>query len=128
MTRLLTEDEAFALHDAAIKAFGGTPGLRDRALLDSALAQPLMTFDGVELYPTLFDKVSAIAFSLISNHAFVDGNKRVGFAAMGVILLRNGFRLDCTADEGERITLNVAAGQATREELTMWIRQHAVEA
>lgn len=126
MTPLLTMDEVMALHEAALMAFGGSPGVRDANLLDSALSQPLMTFGGEDLYPSLFDKVAALGFGLISNHAFVDGNKRVGFASMAVVLQRNGYLLECSADDGEAITLAVAASTANRERLTTWVHEHVI--
>lgn len=125
MNELITKDELLYLHQLGIEAFGGPLGLRDESLLDSALAQPHATFDGKDLHSTLFAKVAALGFSLIANHAFVDGNKRVGFAAMAAVLRRNGFELGCTVDEGERITLDVAASNCDRETLAAWVEQHA---
>ncbi len=126
MTVLVTEDEVLALHDAALRAYGGMPGLRDAELMRSALSQPFVTFGGSELYPTLWDKIAALGRSLVSNHAFVDGNKRVGFAAMAVSLRRNGFRLDCSADEGDSMVLAIATQVYDREEIAEWLQEHAV--
>jgi death on curing protein len=128
MTPIISRQEALLLHQAALDAHGGLSGLRDSGLLDSALAQPSMTFDGRDLYPTTREKAAALATSLILNHPFVDGNKRVGFAAMAVFLLRNGFLLNCTDDEGESMMLAVAAHTAEREELTDWIARHTISA
>lgn len=126
MTPILTRDEALFLHEAALQAHGGMPGLRDSGLLDSALAQPSMTFGGSDLYPTVFEKAAALATSLVLNHPFVDGNKRVGFAAMAVYLLRSGYRIECTPDEGEAMVLALAAHEIDRAEVTAWITEHAV--
>jgi len=81
--RYLTLGEVVELHRAVIEKTGGTAGIRDLGALDSALAQPQATFDGVDLHPSLADKAAALCFSLVRNHPFLDGNKRVGHAAMG---------------------------------------------
>ena len=79
--RFLKLNEVLYLHQQLLKQSGGTDGIRDLGALESAIAQPQMTFDGVDLYPTLIDKTAALGFSLINNHPFVDGNKRIGQAA-----------------------------------------------
>ena len=90
--------------------------MRDMGLLDSALAQPRMTFDGLELLPTITEKAAALGYSLILNHPFVDGNKRVGHAALETFLVLNGMYLDAAVDEQERVVLQVAEGLLTRAE------------
>lgn len=122
--RFLTLEELIELHRRIIEASGGSHGIRDRGALESALAQPRMTFAGQELYPALPDKAAALAFSLILNHAFIDGNKRIGHAAMEVFLFLNGFELCCSVNEQERIILEVAAGRLEREEFTAWVHSH----
>ena len=91
------------------------------------MAQPRLTGGETELYPTLVSKASALAFSLIQNHPFVDGNKRVGHAAMETFLVLNGFELRATVDDAERVILGVASGAIHRDGLTTWIEQHLVE-
>jgi death-on-curing protein len=91
--RYLTLNEVLELHGQIISQSGGTPGILNLTALESALAQPRMTFGGTELYPTIAEKASAIGFSLIKNHPFVDGNKRSGHAAMEVFLVLNGFEI-----------------------------------
>jgi death-on-curing protein len=93
-------------------------------LLESALAQPRQTFGGSDLYPTLVEKAAALGFSLIANHPFVDGNKRIGHAAMEVFLVLNGQEIDADVNEQERVVLAVAAGEMTREQFTDWLRDH----
>ena len=88
--RKITMDEALSIHDASIARFGGLPGVRDGSLLDSATQQPSQSFGGVELYPTLDEKAARLAYGLIKNHAFLDGNKRVGTACLGAMLRLNG--------------------------------------
>lgn len=80
--RYLTLDEVLELHSLVLQQSGGMPGLRDRNILESAIAQPAMTFGGQDLYPTVAHKAAALGFSLVMNHAFIDGNKRIGHAAM----------------------------------------------
>ena len=124
MIRYLTKEEVIELHRRSLERFGGMPGLRDEGLFDSALAQPQAAFGGQELYPTLAAKAAALAFSLINNHAFVDGNKRVGFAAMAVFFELNSQKLVCSADDGEATVLAVASGQMDRTQLTAWIESN----
>jgi death-on-curing protein len=90
--RHLTLGEVVELHRRLLLASGGAPGIRDIRLLESALAQPAAMFDGADLHPTLVDKAAALGFSLVANHPFVDGNKRIGHAAIEVFLvLKSGF-------------------------------------
>jgi death-on-curing protein len=96
-------------------------GVRDLGALDSALARPRMTFGGEDLYPTIIEKAAALGFSLIMDHPFVDGNKRVGHAAMEVFLLLNGLEIDASIDEQERIILQVADGVMGREAFVAWL-------
>jgi len=94
--------------------------------LESALAQPQMTFGGEELYPTLVDKAAALGYALIKNHPFLDGNKRTGHAAVEVFLVLNGYEIRATIDEQEHVILQVAASEIDREEFTAWLRTHVV--
>lgn len=126
MKETLTVEEVLALHAAALDAFGGMPGLRDSGLLDSALAQPLMTFGGQSVYESLWEKVASLGRSLVCNHAFVDGNKRVGFAAMAVLLRFHGFELICTSDDTEQTVLDIATGRLNLQAIAGWLEAHAV--
>lgn len=128
MTRYLSIVEVLDLHDRLRADSGGAPGVRDLGALESAVSQPHTTFDGQELYPDLVAKAAALAFSLVMNHAFVDGNKRVGHAAMETFLLLNGYELRCDIDEQERTILRLAAGKLSRQALKDWVRQHIVPA
>ena len=120
--RFLTLDEVLVLHRMLIARSGGSDGLRDPKVLDSAVAQPRMTFGGEDLYPTLIEKAAALGFSLVKNHAFIDGNKRIGHAAMETFLALNGFEIAASVDEQERVILDLAAGLLTREVFTEWLR------
>jgi len=124
MTRFLTMEEVVELHRMVIGQSGGACGIRDRAGLASAVAQPRMTFDGRDLYPTLVEQAAAIGFSLVSNHPFVDGNKRIGHAAMETFLLLNGLGLIATVDEQETVVLGLAGGGLKRDAFTEWVRSH----
>jgi death-on-curing protein len=125
MTRYLEPEEILVLHEVLIEQSGGSPGLRDWNLLDSAVAQPRMTFAGQDLYPNVVDKAAALGYSLICNHPFVDGNKRVGHLAMEMFLMLNGLEIEASIDEQEQIILSVAAGQMQRDTFTDWLKIHA---
>jgi death-on-curing protein len=122
--RYLTLGEVVALHRAIVGTSGGPAGIRDLGALDAALAQPRASFAGSDLYPSLATKAAALALSLTLKHPFVDGNKRAGHAAMEVFLILNGYELAASVDEQERLMLDLAAGNVTREQLTDWIEEH----
>ena len=113
----LSVDDVLAIHRRVIDEFGGDPGLRDRGLLESAVAMPQSTFDGEELHAGLAEKAAAYHYHLCANHAFMDGNKRVAVAAAEVFLLLNGFELVASDDEIEKLTLGVAGGQLSKEQV-----------
>ena len=122
--RYLTLNEVIDLHRQIIEQSGGSLGILDLNGLESALAQPYMTFGGEELYPTLVEKASAIGYSMIKNHPFVDGNKRTGHAAMEVFLVLNGYEIYASTDEQEQVIVRMASGQMEREEFTLWLHAH----
>lgn len=122
MIRYLSLEEVLELHRLVLRQSGGLEGVRDLGGLESAVAQPQMTFDGQDLYPCLPTKAAALGFSLIRNHPFVDGNKRIGHLAMEMFLVLNGHELDAGVDEQERIILGLAAGEVNREEFAGWVR------
>ena len=107
-----------------IEETGGADNIRDAALLDSALEGAFATFGGEELYPTKEEKGAWLGFALISNHAFVDGNKRIGIYVMLAFLEMNGIRIRCTDDELVEIGLSVADGSMRYEELLAWVQEH----
>lgn len=122
--RFLSLGEVVDLHDRLLGATGGTPGIRDAGALDSSIAQPKATFAGADLYPTLVEKAAALCFSLARNHPFVDGNKRIGHAAMETFLILNGSEIDAHVDEQERLILDLTAGRMDLMQLTDWLRLH----
>ena len=122
--RYLSLAEVLELHRRIIEQTGGAGGLRDLGALESALAQPAATFDAHDLHPTLSDKAAALGFSLIQNHPFVDGNKRVGHAALDAMLMLNGGELHASVDEAERTILAVAGSQLDRPGFADWVSRH----
>ncbi len=125
MIRYLTLDEVLDLHRWALQAHGGGEGILNIGMVESALFSPQASFAGVEAHPKLFEKAAALGLALVKNHAFVDGNKRVGFAAMATFLRLNGFGLKCEQTAGADVIIRVAAGEMTREQLGEWIAQHS---
>jgi death on curing protein len=122
--RYLTLSEALDLHCRVIGQSGGALGVLSLGALESALAQPRMTFGGKDLYPSIVEKAAALGHSLIQNHPFLDGNKRTGHAAMEVFLFLNGFEIHSSVDEQEHTILQVASGTMDREAFTVWLRDH----
>jgi death-on-curing protein len=125
--RYLSLAEVLELHRQIIEQSGGARGILDLRALESTLAQPRMTFDGEELYPSIMEKASALGFSVIKNHPFVDGNTRTGHAAMETFLVLNGYEIRASVDEQEQVILRVAAGEMARQEFTAWLRAHIVQ-
>jgi death-on-curing protein len=122
--RYLTLAEVLELHRRVIEQTGGAEGVRDLGTIESAVAQPQMTFGGRDLYSTMESKATALCFSLVMNHPFVDGNKRVGHAAMETFLVMNGFQLASDVNDAERVILDLAAGELSREGLLEWVASH----
>ena len=123
--RYLTLLEVIFLHDRILAASGGAAGVRDLGALEAAIAQPKATFGGDDLYPTVIAKATTLCFSLVQGHPFIDGNKRVGHAAMDVFLTLNGHLLDAGVDEQERVMLALASGTLSRGDLLIWLGEHA---
>jgi death on curing protein len=113
------------IHARLIAETGGQTSLRDLALLESAVARPLATFDGADLYPGLFEKAAALLDSLVNNHPFMDGKKRTGITSAGLFLRANGYRLLVTQDELETFTLRVASLHPPLEELASWLKANS---
>lgn len=122
--RYLTVSEVIELYFQLMEKTGGTVGILSLASLESAIAQPRATFAGKELYPTLIEKASTLGFSLIMNHAFMDGNKRIGHQAMETFLIYNGYEIIANINEQESIILKLASGNLTREEFTTWVKEN----
>ncbi len=112
-----------ALHSLVGEVSGGGEGIRDIALLDSAIESAYQTFGGVELYPTIIEKASRIAYSIVANHAFVDGNKRVGVLTLLTILRASGIKLDLTNQNVIDLGLSLAEGRMGYSDLVGWIEK-----
>ena len=112
------------LHRLMAEATGGSVGVRDEGLLDSAIEGAFATFDGVELYPSKEEKAAKLGYSLISNHAFVDGNKRIGVYVMLSFLELNRIRIEATDEDVVALGLGAADGSMTQEDVLSWIKNH----
>ncbi|MGH7855986.1 MAG: type II toxin-antitoxin system death-on-curing family toxin [Candidatus Binatia bacterium] len=123
MIDYLSVEQILRIHGLQIERFGGARGVRERGALEAAVARPQMTFGGDDLYPDLAAKAAALMHSLIQNHPFVDGNKRVGAMAAELFLVANGQELDASDDELEATTFAVARGELAAEALAIWVRQ-----
>ena len=121
-----SKEKVLLLHQLIAQETGGSVGIRDEGLLESALETAFSSFDGKEFYPTKEEKGARIGHSLISNHAFVDGNKRIGVYVMLTFLEVNGIRLDCTNEEVVHVGLSVADGSMDYDVLLTWIKEHRV--
>lgn len=119
-----SKEKVLLLHQLMTEATGGDVGVRDEALLESAIENVYSTFDGVELYPSKEEKAARLAFSLISNHAFVDGNKRIGIYIMLSFLELNGVKIEVSNEEIIELGLSVANGSVDFTRILRWIYEH----
>ena len=125
MIRFSIEKVKF-LHQLITEETGGSIGIRDEGLLDSAIEGIYQTFDGKELYPSKEEKGARLGYSLISNHSFLDGNKRIGMYVMLTFLEVNGIKLECTNEEVAETGLAVASGKMNYEDLLTWVKDHEI--
>ncbi len=123
MIRYLSSRQIIALHHSQLRAFGGAAGVRDAGALEAAVGRPAATFAGEDLYADLPSKAAALMHSLVQNHPFVDGNKRVAVAAAELLLEANGSLLLATDNELEEMTLATARGELSAEAMAVWLRQ-----
>ena len=119
-----SRDKVLLLHKLITEETGGDPNVRDTTLLESALESAFQTFDGQELYPSKEEKGARLGYSLISNHAFVDGNKRIGMYIMLTFLEVNGIRISPSVDDVVRVGLAIASGEMKYDGLLEWIREN----
>ena len=124
--RTLSQNQVLALHTALIQEFGGTDGVRDMGMLESALAAPFQAFGGEFLYPSVQAKAAQLGYGLVCNHPFLDGNKRIGAHVMLVFLALNGIELEYTQQELIAVILSVACGETDSPALLQWILQHEI--
>lgn len=121
-----SKEKILLLHQVMAEATGGDVGVRDDALLESAIENIYATFDGVELYPSKEEKAARLGYSLISNRAFVDGNKRIGMYIMISFLELNGIKIDASNDDVVKLGLSVASGEADYNDILNWINEHII--
>ena len=119
-----SQEKVLLLHQLITEETGGDPNVRDIALLDSALESAFATFGGQELYPTKEEKGARLGYALISNHAFVDGNKRIGMYVLLTFLETNGIKIRPTNEEVARVGIAVAAGEMKYQDLLDWILEN----
>jgi death-on-curing protein len=115
-------NEVEKIHDILIENFGGAKGIRDKGALESAINRPYQTFDGRELYPSPMDKAAAIFESIISNHPFIDGNKRTAYVLMRLVLKENKMDINLTQNQKFDFVIKAAKGELTYEQITTWIK------
>lgn len=120
----LSKHQILLIHDQLIVETGGSSGLRDEGMLDSALNAPFQSFGGEDMYPSLQQKAARLCFGLVKNHPFVDGNKRIGAHAMLVFLALNGIELQHSQTELSNVILQLAAGEIESADLLRWILEH----
>ena len=122
----LTKQQIFMLHSAIAEATGGSTGVLNDALLESALNAPFQSFGGEDAFPSIIQKGARLGFGLIKNHAFVDGNKRIGVHAMLVFLALNGVELQYTQEELIAVGMGVAASEMSFDDLLAWLTEHQI--
>lgn len=120
----VTAEDVIALHSRVIEKSGGIDGLRDRALLEAAVAAPLQSFGGTDFYPSILEKAARLGYGLASNHAFLDGNKRIGALMVQLILKWNGYDLQLQTGELSDAFISIASGSMSEEQLLNWICEH----
>ncbi len=120
----LTKNQVIAMHSKMVTATGGTDGVRDDELLESALETPFQTFSGVDIYPTLLQKAARLGHSIVLNYPFVDGNKRIGVHRMLVFLALNGVELEYMQAELIDVGLGLSSGMMKAEKLFEWLTNH----
>jgi death on curing protein len=122
--RFVSNSQVIKIHDRQIETFGGTTGIRDEGLLDSALAQPQATFGGELLHPTIYEQAAAYLYHLAMNHPFIDGNKRTAFAVMDTFINLNGYSLNLSAEETYNMVIRVVRREISKGELSAFLELH----
>lgn len=125
--KYLTPQQVLAIHDQAVKRFGGSYGVRDLGLVESAVGRPQATFDAVELYGSVFEKTAALLQSLLKNHPFVDGNKRTALSSAAIFLQMNGYVLVNSHEEEVEFAVSVDNQNLSLEEIAAWLKKNTVQ-
>lgn len=121
---MISEQEVLKIHSILIERFGGTTGVRDMELLDSALNRPYQTFDGKELYPTPIAKAAAILESIFKNHPFTDGNKRTGYVLARLLLMESNLEIHTDQEQKYKFVISISTGKLNFDEIEKWLEQH----
>jgi death-on-curing protein len=121
---MISIQETENIHKVLIDTFGGTHGIRDIHALQSALSRPFQTFDNAELYPSILEKAASLLESLLSNHPFVDGNKRTGYVLTRLFLMTNNYDFEATQQDKYNFVISIASGQTGYEEILMWLQSN----
>jgi death on curing protein len=124
---MIAISEVILIQDILIEKFGGSRGIRDRGLLESALSRPFQTFDTNDLYSTATQKAAALIESIVTNHPFIDGNKRIGYVLMRLFLLENGLDLRAKQEEKYEFVIKIASGKTDFEDICNWIDKHLLK-
>jgi death-on-curing protein len=126
MHREFIPDEiVLTIHTDLLQRYGGQAGIREKSLLESALAQPKMTFGGKYVHKTLFDKAASYGYHLCMNHPFVDGNKRVAFILMDIFLQKNDYEIVAEEEEVYSMMMSLASGRISKVQLSLWLKEHS---
>ncbi len=123
---MISLEEVLKLHERSIRDFGGSLGIRDKNLLESALSRSFQSFGNVEFYPSIFEKTAALIESIVKNHPFVDGNKRAGFLAAYFFLFRNNYELTASQETAYEFVINIASSQISFEQIVEAIQQNSI--
>jgi death-on-curing protein len=123
---MMLVSEVLPIHSEVVMLHGGKEGVRDLALLESALARPYATFAGEDLYPTIIDKASALLESILINHPFVDGNKRTGYVLMRILLIENNLDIGASEDDKYEFVISICEGSRRGDEINKWIADRIV--
>ena len=121
---MISIDEVLQLHNKSIENYGGSYGIRDVNLLESAIARPYQSFGDVVLYPTPFRKAAALIESVVKNHPFIDGNKRTGFLACYALLYRNKIKMVASQKDAYHFVIDIASSNISFEDIVLWLQQH----
>ncbi len=124
LVQFIPEEIVLIIHTDLLQRYGGSAGIRDKGLLESAIAQPQMTVGGKYANKTIFDKAAAYGFHVCMNHPFVDGNKRVAFALMDIFLQKNGWDITAREEEVYSMMMSIASGKLSKTELSSWLKNH----
>lgn len=122
---MISEKEVLEIHAILIERFGGSDGVRDKELLDSALNRPFQTFDGKELYPTPIDKAAAILESIVKNHPFTDGNKRTGYVLARLLLMNSQLDIRAEQDQKYQFVISISTGELSFDQIKEWLKKNS---